>query len=126
MTSEGADGTAADCQPGTGPWTQVPCRVFIKRDDGRLAPRYMGLAYPHTPAGAAPNSLRCERQVASALRSNSDFMTVSLTCGADGTAGRACADLCLPVRPTAAGATRAFGADLRRERPRRRPAKVLR
>ena len=78
--------------------------MFIKCDDGRLAPRYMGLAYPHTPAGAAPNSLRCERQVASALRSNPDFMTASLICGADGIAGRACAELRLWVRPAAVGA----------------------
>ena len=104
MTSDGVDGTAADCQPGTGPWTQVPCRVFIKRDDGSLAPRYMGPAYPHTPAGAAPNSLRCERQVASALRSNPDLMTASLICGADGIAGRACAELRLRVWPAAVGA----------------------
>jgi hypothetical protein len=104
MTSDGVDGTAAECQPGTGRWTQVPCRVFIKRDDGRLAPRYMGAAYLHTPAGAAPNSLRCERQVASALRSNPDFVTASLICGADGIAGRACAGLRLRVRPAAVGA----------------------
>jgi hypothetical protein len=104
MTSDGVSGTAADGQPGAGPRSQAPCRVFIKRDDGRLVPRYMRLAYPHTPAGAAPNSPWCERQVASALRSNPDFVTASLICGADGTAGRACAELRLQVRPAAVGA----------------------
>ena len=93
MTSDGVDGTAADGQPGAGPWSQVPCRVFIKRDDGRLAPRYMGLAYPHTPAGAAPHSPWRELQVASALRNDPDLLIASFFFGAGGPAGRACARL---------------------------------
>jgi hypothetical protein len=116
MTSDGVSGTAADGQPGAGPRSQAPCRVFIKRDDGRLVPRYMRLAYPHTPAGAAPNSPWCERQVASALRSNPDFMTASFFCGADGIAERACAELRLQAWPAAVGAVG----------PGQRPAKVLR
>ena len=47
MTSDGVNGTAADGRAGAEP----PRPVFIKRDDGRLAPRYIGPAYPHTPAG---------------------------------------------------------------------------
>jgi hypothetical protein len=91
MTSDGVDGTAADGQPGAKPRDRAPGPPFIKRDDERLAPRYIELAYPHTPAGAAPNSLRRERQVASALRNSTDFLIASLICGAGGTAGRACA-----------------------------------
>ena len=79
---------------------------FIKCDDERLVARYIELAYPHTPAGAAPNSLRRERQVASALRNNTDFLMTSLIRGPGGIAGRAGAD-----------------PRLRLEQPPRRPAK---
>src|SRR3954466_8811228 len=47
---------------------------------------------PDAPAGASPNSVRRERQVASALRRRTDFAIVSLTCGTDGIAGCACPD----------------------------------
>jgi hypothetical protein len=84
MTSDGVDGTAADGRAGAGSCD----RPFIKRDDGRLAPRYIEPAYPHTPAGGAvPHRHRRELQVASALRNRSDFMIASLTLGAAGPAG---------------------------------------
>ena len=68
MTSDGVDGTAAD-EARAAPHDRASGRHAIKRDDGRLAPRYIEPAYPHTPAGGvAPDSLRRERQVASALR----------------------------------------------------------
>ena len=93
MTSDGVDGTAADGHPGGHPgaraWDEAPRSPFIKHDDGRLAPRYIGRDYSHTPAGAAPNSLRRERQVASALRNTPDLATLSCFSGADGTAERA-------------------------------------
>jgi hypothetical protein len=95
----------------------------IKCDDGRLAARYIELAYPHSPAGAAPNSPRRERQVASALRNNPDFLMTSLIFAADGIAGRAGADPRLRMRPAPAGAASAIGEGHRLEQPPRRPAK---
>jgi hypothetical protein len=128
MTSEGGAGTAADCQPGgetagsciRGGWFIEFDDGFIKCDDGRLAARYIDLAYSHTPAGAAPNSLRRERQVASALRNCTDFLMTSLICGAEGITVPAGAGPCLRARsaPTEA----APGGD-RLERPPRRLAK---
>ena len=114
MTSERGDCAAADCQPeGETTGSCAPAALFIevddgliKCDDGRLAARYIDLAYPHSPAGAALNSLRRERQVASALRNCTDFVMTSLICGAGGIAGRAGTD-----------------PRLRLERPPRRPAK---
>jgi hypothetical protein len=47
---------------------------------------------PNAPAGAHPNSVRRERQVAFALRRRTDFVIASLICGADGEAGRSRAD----------------------------------
>ncbi len=86
MTSDGVNGTAADGRAGAEP----PGPLLIKRDDGRLAPRYIEPAYPHTPAGwVTPNCLRRERQMAFALRNHTDFMIANLICGAAGTAGRA-------------------------------------
>ena len=93
MTTDGVNGTAADCQPETGRGDHTPGSVFINRDDGLLAPRYIQPAYPNTPAGAAPDRLRCERQVASALRNNIDLLTASSSFGPGGTAGRACIGL---------------------------------
>jgi hypothetical protein len=91
MTSDGVNGAAADGRAGAEPLGPL----FIKRDDGRLAPRYIEPAYPHTPAGGAtPNRRRRERQVASALRNHTDFMIANLICGAAGTAGRAPAKAC--------------------------------
>ena len=89
MTTDGVHGTAADCQPEIGRGDRTPGSVFINRDDGLLAPRYIEPAYPHTPAGAALNRLRCERQVASALRNNTDLLTASFCFGPGGAAGRA-------------------------------------
>jgi hypothetical protein len=119
MTSDGVDGTAADGQPGAKPRDQAAGPPFIKRDDGRLAPRYIEPAYPHTPAGVTPNNLRRERQVASALRNTTDFEIASFNCGADGTAGGTCADPRLRVRPAASGAVGGH----RVERAPPRPAK---
>jgi hypothetical protein len=90
---------------------------FIKGDDGRRSARYIEPAYPHTPAGAAPNSPRRERQVAFALRNNSDLLMMSLICGA---AGRSRGDLRLRMRRAPADA--APGDDWL-EQPPRRPAK---
>ncbi len=108
MTSDGVNGTAAYGRAGAKPCDRSPAPLFIKRDDGRLAPRYIEPAYPHTPAGGVTPNLRRERQVASALRNRTNFMIASLICGAAGTAGRASAE----ARP--------------RARPPRRPAKGLR
>ena len=89
MTSDGVNGTAADGRAGA----ELPGPLFIKRDDGRLAPRYIERAYVHTPAGGVtPHRRRRERQVASALRDHPVFMIASLICGAAGTAGRASAE----------------------------------
>ncbi len=95
MTSDGVHGTAADGRAGAEP----PGPLFIKRDDGCLAPRYIEPAYPHTPADGVTPYLRRERQVASALRNRTDFMIANLTCGAAGTAGRASAEACPGARP---------------------------
>ena len=100
MTRDGVVGTAADGQASAElrNWPRRP--LFIKRDDGRLAPRYIEPAYPHTPAGGVtPNRLRRERQVASALRNRTGLMIRSFYRGAAGTAGRAPADACPRVRP---------------------------
>jgi hypothetical protein len=128
MTSEGGDCAAADCQPeGETTGSCVRAALFIevddgliKCDDGRLAARYIEHAYPHTPAGALSNGLRRERQVASALRNNTDFLMTSLICGTDGIAGRAGADPRRRVRPALADA--APGDDRLEQLP-RRPAK---
>ena len=93
MTSAGVDGTAADGRAGTEPSDRPPGPLFIKRDDGRLAPRYIERAYLHTPAGGVTPYRRWrERQVASALRDRTVFMIASLICGAAGTVGRTSAD----------------------------------
>ncbi len=104
MTRDGVVGTAADgrMRSELGDWPRRP--LFIKRDDGRLAPRYIEPAYPHTPAGGVtPNRLRRERQVAFALRNRTDLMIGSFYCGAAGMAGCAPADarsrVPLPRRP---------------------------
>jgi len=44
---------------------------------------------PNAPAGATPNCVRRERQVAFALRRRTDFVIASLICDADGMARRA-------------------------------------
>ena len=124
MTCDDVDGTAPDCQPRAEPCDRTPRPGFIKRDDGMLRPRYIEPAYPHTPAGAARDSRRRERQVASALRNSTDLLIASLICGAAGTAGRACADPCLRRRPTAIRAAAIGAADAQRMELRsRRPAK---
>ena len=92
MTSDGVHGTAADCRAGAELCDRLPGPLFIKRDDGRLAPRYIEPAYPHTPAGGVTPHLRRERQVASALRTQSDFMIVNSICGPAGTTGGASAE----------------------------------
>jgi hypothetical protein len=97
MTRDGVVGTAAKgrARSELRDWLRRP--LFIKRDDGRLAPRYIEPAYPHTPAGGVtPNRLRRERQVASALRNRTDFTIRSFYCG---TGGRAPADARPRVRP---------------------------
>jgi hypothetical protein len=91
---------------------------FIKGDDGRLAERYIELAYPHPPAGAASNSLRRERQVASALRNCTDFLMTSLICGAGGIAGQAGVGARSRTRQAAADA--ALGGDWLERLPCRR------
>ncbi len=105
MTSDGVDGTAADRRAEARPRGRPPGPPLIKHDDGRLLERYIEPAYPHTPAGATPESPRRERQVASALRNSTDFVIASLICGADGTTGRACAEARLR-RAAAIGAPR--------------------
>ena len=109
MTCDGVDGTAADCQPRAGPFDRAPGQRFIKRDDGLLSPRYIEPTYPHTPAGAARNSRRRERQVASALRNSTDLLIANVICGAAGSARRAGADPRLRRRRAAIGAA-AIGA----------------
>jgi hypothetical protein len=117
MTSDGVDGTAVDSRPETRPGIRPSTPPLIKPDDGWLAARYIGPAYPHTPATVTPQGRRRERQVASALRNSTNFVTVSLTYGADGTARSACAGLRL--RPAATVA--APGQPV--QRPPRRSAK---
>jgi hypothetical protein len=63
--------------------------LFIKRDDERRGQRYMQRDCPHAPAGAAPNSFRRERQVASALRRRTDSVFASSIRGAAGDTGGA-------------------------------------
>ena len=92
MTSDGVSGTAAYGRAGAKPCDRSPAPLFIKRDDGRLAPRYIEPAYPHTPAGGVTPNLRRERQVASALRTHTDFMIANLICGPAGTTGGASAE----------------------------------
>ena len=99
MTSDGVHGTAADCRAGAELCDRRPGPLFIKRDDGRLAPRYIEPAYPHTPAGrVTPHRHRRELQVASALRNRTNFMIAIATCGAAGPTGWFCAEArpCLP------------------------------
>ena len=89
MTSDGVDGTAADGRAGAELCDLRPGPVFIKRDDERFAPRYIGPAYPHTPAGGVtPHHHRRELQVASALRNRTNPMIASSTCAAAGPTGR--------------------------------------
>ena len=103
MTRDGVVGTATKGRARS-ELRDWPQSLFIKRDDGRLAPRYIEPAYPHTPAGGVtPNRLRRERQVASALRNRTDFMMRSFYCGAAGTAGRASPDARPRVRRPAKG-----------------------
>ena len=100
MTSDGVSGTAADGRAGAKPCDRLPAPLFIKRDDGRLAPRYIEPAYPHTPAGGVtPHRHRRELQVASALRNQTHFMIASLICGAAGSTGRRCAKMRSRLRP---------------------------
>ena len=83
MTSDGVDGAASDDDAGPKSRNRLPGLLFIKRDDGRLAARYIERAYPHTPAGGAvPDLRRCERQVAAALRNQTDLLIASFDCGA--------------------------------------------
>jgi hypothetical protein len=63
--------------------------LLIKRDDGRLGQRYIEPANPNPPAGAAPQSCRRERQVASALRNCTDFVIATVNRCGDGRTGRA-------------------------------------
>jgi hypothetical protein len=100
MTSDGVGGTAADGPAGAGSSNLPPRPLFIKRDDGCLAPRYIELAYNHTPAGGVtPHHPRRERQVALALRNTTDLMIVSMTRGAASRAGRRTAEARLCLRP---------------------------
>lgn len=97
MTSDGVDGTAAMSRSKACPWDRWwDCSLalsFIKRDDGRFAALYTEPAYPHTPAGAAPQPPRRERQVAAALHYGTDLPIASVICGAAGTAGRGASGL---------------------------------
>ena len=100
MTTDGVHGTAADCRVDAELCDRLPGPLFIKRDDGRLAPRYIEPAYPHTPAGGVtPHRHRRELQVASALRNRTTFMIASLICGAAGLTGRPGAEPCAYLRP---------------------------
>ena len=100
MTSDGVHDTAADCRAGAELCDLRPGPVFIKRDDERFAPRYIGPAYPHTPAGGViPHRHRRELQVASALRNQTHFMIASSICGAAGSSGRRCAKMRSRLRP---------------------------
>lgn len=93
MTSDGVDGTAARDRSRACPWDRWWDRSlapsFIKRDDGRFAALYTEPAYPHTPAGAAPQLPRRERQVAAALHdSGPDLPIASVIRGIAGATGR--------------------------------------
>ncbi len=109
MTSDGVGGTAAEGRAQAGPPQGALRSPAIKRDDGRPGQRYIQSRYPHAPAGAIPDSVRRERQVASALRDCTDFRIASLSRGADG--------------PVVAMRWRAPAAGHRAARPRCRPAK---
>ena len=103
MTSAGVEGTAGFCYLKASLAPAGRAALFIKRDDERLGPRYIGPRYPQAPAGATPRCIRRERRVASALRRRTDSMFASLICGANGTTGRAWPDVRLRVRPAAIG-----------------------
>jgi len=101
MTSDGVDGTAAEDRACAALCDRPPGWLRIKRDDERLAPRYMQHAYPHTPAGGVtPHRLRRERQVASALHNRTDLTIANLICGAAGSAGRPRAGVRPRLRPS--------------------------
>jgi len=101
MTSDGVYGTAAEDRAGAELCDRPPGWLRIKRDDERLAPRYIGLAYPHTLAGGVtPHRPRRERQVASALRNRTDLTIANLICGAAGPAGRPRAGARSRLRPS--------------------------
>jgi hypothetical protein len=104
MTRDGVAGIAARLRLQARNGTRVRRQPFIKRDDGRLAQRYIGPTYPHTPAGAIPNSFRRERQVASALHNDvTDFAIASLNYSAGGTAEAVVAASRARCRPTGSG-----------------------
>lgn len=104
MTRDGVAGIAAKQRLQARHGTRVRQQPFIKRDDGRLAQRYIGPTYPHTPAGAAPNSSRRERQVAAALRNDvTDFAIASLDYGGGNAAGGVVAEARARCRPTGSG-----------------------
>jgi hypothetical protein len=86
------------------PWRyQLPgacsSSVMTKASDSAICSAIV----PNAPAGAHPNSVRRERQVAFALRRRTDSVIASLIRGADGEAGRPGADARPCVR-RAAGA----------------------
>ncbi len=86
MTSHGGGGSAGRDRAGSGSGTRALQRMPIKRDDERLGARYIEARYPHAPAGATPDSIRRERQVAFALRDCTAFVIASLRCGAGASA----------------------------------------
>ena len=88
MTRDGVDGTGADRQYEVRRGTRPHDPMFIRDDDGRLGQRYIEPRYFHAPAGASPNSVRRERQVASALRNCTDFVIARLAYDAAGKPGR--------------------------------------
>jgi hypothetical protein len=84
MTSDGVDGTAAGGRCEASPCDREPGAASIKCDDERPASRYIGGAYPNTPAAPPPKGARRERQVAFALRNHFDLLTVISICDAAG------------------------------------------
>jgi hypothetical protein len=104
MTRDGVAGIAAKLRLQARHGTRMRRQPFIKRDDGRLAQRYIGPTYPHTPAGAAPNSSRRERQVAAALRNDvTNFAIASLDYGGGNAAEEVVAEARARCKPTGSG-----------------------
>jgi hypothetical protein len=104
MTRDSVAGIAAELRLQARHGTRMRLQPFIKRDDGRLAQRYIGPTYPHTPAGATPNSFRRERQVASALRNDvTYFANASPSYDVRGPAEEVVAEARARCRPTGGG-----------------------
>ena len=56
MTSADVEGMAGFCYRKARLTPAGRAALFIKRDDERLGPRYIGPRYPQAPAGATPDA----------------------------------------------------------------------